>query len=100
MKLAYSTWHKELVHDDTIRQELNAITNGQLEFTNTPFVRHRPAPFRDEDAFVPVKRKFNKNKGGGRNMPQPPQGPNRQGGIGTGSGGGGPKKKFGKKRFN
>jgi Domain of unknown function (DUF4290) len=98
MKLAYSTWHKELVHDDTIRQELNAITNGELEFTNTPFVRHRPTPFRDDDAFMPVKRKFNKNKGGGRNIPQPPQGPNRQGGRMEGSGG--PKKKFGKKRFN
>jgi hypothetical protein len=99
MKLAYSTWHKELVHDDTIRQELNAITNGELEFTNTPFVRHRPAPFRDDDAFPPVKRKFNKNKGGGsRNQPQPPQGPNRPGG---GPGGGGKNKKFGggKKRF-
>lgn len=39
MKLAYNTWHKELVHDDTIRSELNAITDGQLEFTNTPFVK-------------------------------------------------------------
>ncbi len=39
MKLAYNTWHKELVHDDGIRSELNAITDGQLEFTNTPFVK-------------------------------------------------------------
>ncbi len=39
MKLAYNTWHKELVHDDAIRSELNAITDGQLEFTNTPFVK-------------------------------------------------------------
>ncbi|MEJ7681355.1 MAG: DUF4290 domain-containing protein [Segetibacter sp.] len=28
MKLAYSNWHKELVHDDGIRAELNVITNG------------------------------------------------------------------------
>jgi len=40
MKLAYSNWHKELVHDDGIRAELNVITNGQLEFDSTPFVNH------------------------------------------------------------
>jgi Domain of unknown function (DUF4290) len=39
MKLAYNNWHKETVHDDAIQGELNVITNGQLEFTNTPFVR-------------------------------------------------------------
>jgi Domain of unknown function (DUF4290) len=39
MKLAYNNWHKETVHDDAIQGELNSITNGQLEFTNTPFVR-------------------------------------------------------------
>jgi len=107
MKLAYSTWHKELVHDDGIRQELDAITHGELTFTNTPFVRHRPAPFRDEDAYGPVKRnKFKQNRnnrggqgGGGQNR-------NSQGGQGGGgnrnnSGGGGqnrnkfvPKKRF------
>ncbi len=103
MKLAYSTWHKELVHDDTIRQELNAITNGELEFTNTPFVRHRPVPFRDEDAFPPAKRKFksNNNRGGRPNQPQQPG--NRQSAgqpQGGGQGGGNNKnRKFGKKRF-
>jgi hypothetical protein len=39
MKLAYSNWHKETVHDDAIQSELNNITKGQLEFTNTPYVR-------------------------------------------------------------
>lgn len=39
MKLAYSNWHKETVHDDAIQGELSNITEGQLEFTNTPFVR-------------------------------------------------------------
>lgn len=91
MKLAYSTWHKELVHDDTIRQELTAITNGDLEFTNTPFVRHRPTPFREDEGFGGNQKKKFKNKGGNRNgNQQPPQGGNRQGGG---------KKKFGKKRF-
>jgi hypothetical protein len=32
MKLAYSNWHKESVHDDAIKAELNSISNGQLEF--------------------------------------------------------------------
>lgn len=45
MKLAYSNWHKDQVHDDAIQGELSAITNGQLEFTNTPFVKaFRPQP--------------------------------------------------------
>lgn len=39
MKLSYSNWHKENVHDDAIQSELNNITDGQLAFTNTPFVR-------------------------------------------------------------
>lgn len=39
MKLAYSNWHKDQVHDDAIQGELSAITKGQLEFTNTPYVK-------------------------------------------------------------
>jgi len=39
MKLAYSNWHKETVHDDAIQSELTAITNGQLEFNNSPMVK-------------------------------------------------------------
>ncbi len=80
MKLAYSTWHKELVHDDAIRQELDAITHGELTFTNTPFVRHRAQPFRDEDSYGPVKRnKFKRNRpgGGGGNRPGGGGGKNR-----------------------
>jgi hypothetical protein len=41
MKLTYSNWHKELVHDDTIQAELSSITKGELEFNNRPFVKHR-----------------------------------------------------------
>ncbi len=52
MKLVYSNWHKELMHDDTIQNELNVITKGQLEFNNKPFVKHRVdiRPERDEYA--------------------------------------------------
>ncbi|MCU7551674.1 DUF4290 domain-containing protein [Chitinophagaceae bacterium LB-8] len=43
MKLAYSNWHKDSVHDDAIQGELTNITEGQLEFTNTPYVKaYRP----------------------------------------------------------
>jgi hypothetical protein len=49
MKLAYSNWHKELVHDDAIRSELNDITGGQLEFSNTPFIKHRNQNFERDD---------------------------------------------------
>ncbi len=49
MKLAYSNWHKELVHDDAIRSELNDITGGELEFSNTPFIKHRNPTFERDD---------------------------------------------------
>lgn len=45
MKLAYNNWHKESVYDDAIQSELDTLTNGQLTFTNTPYVkayRHQP----------------------------------------------------------
>ncbi len=67
MKLAYSNWHKELVHDDGIRAELNIITNGQLEFDSTPFVKHyRPNEGRDNRAgggFGDNRFKRNNNNG-------------------------------------
>lgn len=49
MKLSYSNWHKELVHDEVIRTELNEITGGQLEFSNTPFIKHRNQNFERDD---------------------------------------------------
>jgi hypothetical protein len=49
MKLAYSNWHKELVHDDAIRAELNSITGGELEFSTTPFIKHRAPAFERDD---------------------------------------------------
>lgn len=80
MKLAYNTWHKELIPDESIRSELNAITQGQLEFTNTPFVR----AYRERD-----DRFMKRGKGGGF------QQRNRNGGGGKNR----PPQKFGKKRF-
>jgi hypothetical protein len=51
MKLTYSNWHKELVHDDTIQAELSAITQGELEFNNRPFVKHRTDNRGDRDDY-------------------------------------------------
>jgi hypothetical protein len=68
MKLAYNNWHKELVHDDAIQSELNGITQGQLEFTNTPFVKaYRPQESRDRDrgGYGKQRGKFQQRGGGG-----------------------------------
>jgi hypothetical protein len=40
MKLAYTNWHKEPVHDDMIRNELNALTNGQLQYESGGYRVH------------------------------------------------------------
>lgn len=48
MKLTYSNWHKELVHDDSIQSELSALTNGELEFDTRPFIKHRNSPNRED----------------------------------------------------
>jgi hypothetical protein len=64
MKLTYSNWHKELVHDDNIQSELNSITNGELEFTNKPFVKHNPDT-RTEEYGGGGKYRKNFGRGGG-----------------------------------
>jgi|SRR5882757_1615783 len=76
MKLAYNNWHKELVHDDAIQSELTNITQGQLEFTNTPYVKaYRANEGRDRDTrgggYGDYRNKRNNNqkfqpRGGGR----------------------------------
>ncbi len=86
MKLAYTNWHKDTVHDDAIQSELSSITKGQLEFTNTPYVKaYRPQQEnRDRGGYGRQRGKFQqRGGGGGRND-------NR------GGGGGG---KYGKKRY-
>jgi hypothetical protein len=68
MKLAYSNWHKEMVHDDAIQSELSNITNNQLTFTNTPFVKaFRPQQdSRDRGGYGKQRGKFQQRGGGGR----------------------------------
>lgn len=75
MKLVYSNWHKELMHDDTIQNELAIMTEGQLEFNNRPFVKHR-ADNRNEMDDYGRGRNNNRKNFGQRN--------NRNGGNGGG----------------
>lgn len=86
MKLAYSNWHKDMVHDDAIQSELTNITKGQLEFTNTPFVKaFRQQPERSERGGYGRQQRGKFQQRGGNN-----------GGRNDKRGGG---SKFGKKRY-
>ncbi|HEY1870031.1 MAG TPA: DUF4290 domain-containing protein [Chitinophagaceae bacterium] len=66
MKLAYNNWHKELVHDDAIQNELTNITEGQLEFTNTPFVKAYRPQQENRSGYGKQRGKFQQRGGGGR----------------------------------
>ena len=69
MKLAYNNWHKDQVHDDAIQSELTNITQGQLEFTNTPYVKaYRPqqeSRDRDRGGYGRQRNKFQQRNGSG-----------------------------------
>jgi hypothetical protein len=87
MKLAYTNWHKDTVHDDNIQSELTSITKGQLEFTNTPYVKaYRPQEDRDRErgSYGKPRGKYQQRGGGGG------------GGRNDNRSGGG---KYGKKRY-
>jgi uncharacterized membrane protein YgcG len=95
MKLTYSNWHKELVHDDAIQSELSTITKGELEFNNRPFVKHRTDNREDRDDYGSARGGYRKNfggrsnSGGGRDNRGGGGGrDNRGGGRSNGSGGG------------
>ena len=96
MKLAYSNWHKDMVHDDAIQSELTNITQGQLEFTNTPYVKaFRQQPERDQRSGYgnrPQQRKFVPRNGGNNNG-----GGRQDNRINNGNNNG--NNKYGKKRF-
>jgi hypothetical protein len=107
MKLAYSNWHKELVHDDSIQAELTNITKGQLEFNNRPFVKHRAPIDREEfisnvgkprhkQHFSQNNRNNNNRNNNNRGNNRGPRDNNNRGGNGNGNGG---NNRFNKKRF-
>ena len=78
MKLTYSTWHKELMHDDAIQNELSTITNGELEFNNKPFIKHR-TDIRTDDYPTNGRNQHRKNFGSRDARPQGGQGNRNRG---------------------
>lgn len=64
MKLTYSNWHKELVHDDNIQSELAAMTGGKLEFDTKLFVKHRSSASREDFVSNIGKPRKNFSRGG------------------------------------
>ncbi len=94
MKLAYNNWHKEIVHDDAIQSELSGITQGQLTFTNTPYVKaYRMQPEGRDNRGNYGKRN---NGGGGKFQQRGGGGGQRRDNRGGNGGGGG---NFKKKRY-
>jgi hypothetical protein len=92
MKLSYSNWHKELVHDDSIRQELSTITKGELEMVDqTPFVKHFRTVERDDygRGSKPQNRRFSRPNNNDRRDKRGGGMDNRGGGMDNRGGGGG-----------
>ena len=77
MKLDYNNWHKDQVHDDAIQQELTNLTKGQLEFTNTPYVKAFRPQQEDTRGRGGYGKRNNNGGGGGK------YGNHRGGGGGT-----------------
>ncbi len=92
MKLAYTNWHKEPVHDDMIKNELSILSGGQLTYETGGYRVHF-------DTRTNFKQRSNERSGGGggRNYKGSNQGGerndrDRSGGGGNrnfGNGGGG-----------
>jgi len=108
MKLAYNNWHKETVHDDAIQSELTGITDGQLQFTNTPYVKaFRPQENRERErgSYGKPRGKFqhrnnNNNSNGGNSGGSGNGNNNQRRNDNRGStGGGGNNNNFKKKRY-
>jgi hypothetical protein len=57
MKLAYTNWHNDLVHDDIIKNEHLEITNGELNYTDGDI----------KVRFIPKNPSSGHKKGGSRN---------------------------------
>jgi len=69
MKLAYTNWHKEPVHDDMIKNELSLLSNGQLVYETGGYRVH----FDTRSNF----KQRNNQGGGNRNYKGNNQGGNR-----------------------
>jgi hypothetical protein len=74
MKLAYTNWHKESVHDDMIKNELAAISDNQLHFQSTYTAA---GPYIPDNNFRPFKRRpFQPRPNGNNNNNNKPYGNN------------------------
>ena len=93
MKLAYTNWHKEPVHDDMIKNELLVISGGKLVYETGGYRVH----FDNRPAFKPRNNNNNSNRnfkggtggGGNRNF-------NNSNSTNSSGGGGG----YGNNNFN
>jgi hypothetical protein len=94
MKLAYTNWHKEPVHDDMIRNELAALTNGELQYEPGGYKVHFDTRSNNNNRnFKNNRNNNNNNRGGGGN--------NRNNYGGNNNGGGGYGNNYNKNRkFN
>lgn len=77
MKLAYTNWHKEPVHDDMIRNELAALSNGLLRYEAGGF----RVPYDPRTGANGSSNTYRPN----RNPAPPPRGNNRNGQPGNGN---------------
>ena len=60
MKLAYTNWHKEPVHDDMIKNELSILSSGKLAYETGGYRVHF-------DTRTNFKQRDNQRSGGGNN---------------------------------
>jgi hypothetical protein len=84
MKLAYTNWHKEPVHDDMIRSELSELTNGQLLYEPGGYKVY----FDTRSSFKRDNNNNNRNNRGGGGYGGGNRNNRGGGGYGNNSGGG------------
>ncbi|MCD6062986.1 MAG: hypothetical protein K0R82_897 [Flavipsychrobacter sp.] len=77
MKLAYTNWHKEPVHDDMIKNELAELTNGELHY--------EPGGYK---VYFDPRTNFKQNNNNNNNRNRNFKGGGGQGGQRSGGGGG------------
>ena len=71
MKLAYTNWHREPVHDDMIKEELSEITNGKLNYTEggikVRFDNRQHGNFKKNNGKNPNQKNGNRSNGHNKN---------------------------------
>lgn len=67
MKLSYTNWHREVVSDQVLQTELDALSHGQLTFTNAPYIRKELEDFKPSNGGNNGSRKSYTAKSGNNN---------------------------------